>query len=73
MCKLGEELRSGHVPAILYADDSDVTKEMRALLKSAGVKFNEENAAVEELSEPLLIADGSFLDLQSVKEILALA
>lgn len=70
MCKLSEAICSGAAPALLYADDSASTVEMRTLLKSVGAKFEEEDARAEHLQEPVLVVGGSFLDVKSVREIL---
>ena len=70
MCRIGDELRSGKLPAVLYADDSTDTTEMRTLLKDAGAQFEEEDAKTEALAEPILVVDGGFFNLSAVREIL---
>ena len=72
MCRVGEGLRSGSLPSVLFIDNTSSSFEMRAILDSAGAKYQVADAAAEGLSEPLLVVEGAFLDLASVKELLSL-
>jgi len=71
MCRLGEGLRSGMMPAVLYADGSAASKEIQSMLEQAAVAYDIEDAARARLSEPVLVVDGTFLNAKRVREVLS--
>ncbi len=69
MCKVASDLVAGKLAAVLYADDSKESTEMRALLDDAGARYERQDAAREGFRRPLLVVNGAFLDTESVKDI----
>ncbi len=72
MCKVGEGLRSGQLPAVLYADGTAASKQIEDMLEKADVAYDIEDAAQAALREPVLVVDGTFLNAERVREVLAL-
>lgn len=72
MCKLGEGLRSKQFPGVFYTDGSAKGKEMKQILDSAGVSYETADARKEKMRGPVLVANGTFLDIDAVREVLSL-
>jgi len=73
MDEFGEQLKSGLLPAVLYADDTLASDEMRGLLDAHGVAYETADAVAEGWGgNPCLIVDGVFLGLQDVRHVLTL-
>lgn len=72
MCKLGDGLRSKQFPTVLYTDQSPQGKNMQQLLDSAGIPYDLADARKENMSGPVLVANGAFLGFQDVKDILSI-
>ena len=72
MCKLGEGLRSKRFPSVFYTDGSPKGKEMKSILDSAGVSYETADARKENMPGPILVANGTFLDVNAVREVLSL-
>ena len=73
MCKLGDGLRSKQFPTVLYTDYSRQGKDMQQMLDSAGIPYELADARKENMSGPVLVANGAFLAFKDVQEILSLA
>ncbi len=72
MCSLGEGLRAGQMPAVLYADGTEASKQIEDMLEAAQVAYDIEDATKASLSEPVLVVDGTFLNAERVREVLSL-
>ena len=70
MCKIGERIRSGKFPAILYSDGTELGKSMQEWLEDAGANYTISDATVESMEKPVLVVDGAFLSFADVKEVL---
>jgi hypothetical protein len=70
MCRLGKGLKSGKLPGVLYADGTAASKKMQRMLDSAGAKYELADAKKEAMPGPVLVVNGSFLDINGVKEAL---
>ena len=72
MCKIGERIRSGEFPAILYSDGTELSKSMQNWLEDAGVNYAVLDATVESMDGPVLIVDGTFLSFDDLKGVLGI-
>lgn len=72
MCKIGERIRSGEFPAILYSDGTVLSKSMQSWLDDAGANYAISDATVEFMDGPVLVVDGTFLSVADVKEVLGI-
>jgi hypothetical protein len=69
MRKVAERLKSGNLPGVLYSDDSPASRKMQKLLDSVGAKYEIADAKRESMSRPVLVVNGSFLDVNAVEEV----
>jgi len=70
VCELGNAIRSGKLPGVLYCDETAQAQQMRGLLDSANAKYEIADAAVEALPGPVFVVNGSFLDFEGLKDVL---
>jgi len=70
MCQLGRGLKSGKLRGVLYTNKTRASKEMQRLLDDAGAKYELADAKKEALPGPMLVVNGSFLDVTGLKEVL---
>lgn len=70
MDKVGRGLRSGRYPAVLYANNTDESKNMQKLLDSTNAIYELADAEREGLPGPRVVVNGCFLDYNSLVEIL---
>jgi len=70
MCRLGDGLRSGRFPAILYSDGTSISTKVQRWLDNAGAKYAVSDAKREFMEGPVLVVDGTFLGPDDVKEVL---
>jgi hypothetical protein len=72
MCRLGDGLKSGKFPAILYSDGTTISEKVRHWLDIAGANYTVSDAKREFMEGPVLVVDGTFLSPDDIKHVLGI-
>lgn len=70
MCRIGDGLKSGKFPAILYSNETEQSIEIQNMLDSVGANYTTSDASAESMEKPVLLVDGVFLGCDDVKHVL---